>query len=84
MPPHRAGPDAWVTANILADLLRFATVQQMIDWTSQPRPMPVLTFGKHKGTGWAEVPTDYLRWMTGQQDMDSDTVWHAQRELAKR
>jgi exodeoxyribonuclease X len=83
MPPHRAGPDAWVTANILADLLKFASVAQMIEWTSQPRPMPVITFGKHKGTAWADVPADYLRWMTG-QDMDPDTIWHARKELVRR
>jgi hypothetical protein len=65
MPPHRAGPDAWVTANILSDLLKFASVAQMIEWTSQPRPMPVITFGKHKGTAWADVPADHC---TGQPD----------------
>ncbi len=25
--------------------------------------MPKLTFGKHRGQAWAEVPTDYLQWM---------------------
>jgi exodeoxyribonuclease X len=83
MPPHRAGPDAWVTANILADLLQFATVDQMIEWTTLPKPMPTLPFGKHKGEAWTDVPLDYLYWMV-RQDMDADTLWHAKAELARR
>ena len=59
MPPHRAGPDAWVTAHLLADLAQYATFAQMVAWTNEPRPMPKLTFGKHRGQAWTEVPTDY-------------------------
>lgn len=84
MPPHRAGPDAWVTAHLLADLAQFASFEQMIAWTKEPRPMPKLTFGKHRGQSWAQVPTDYLQWMQRQTDMDADTVWHAQQELCRR
>lgn len=84
MPPHRAGPDAWVTAHLLADLAQYATFDQMVAWTNEPRPMPKLTFGKHRGQAWTEVPTDYLQWMERQTDMDSDVVWHAQQELARR
>lgn len=84
MPPHRAGPDAWVTAHLLADLAQHATFDQMIAWTKEPRPMPKLTFGKHRGQTWAEVLTDYLQWMQRQTDMDADTVWYAAQELARR
>lgn len=84
MPPHRAGPDAWVTAHLLADLAQYATFDQMVAWTNEPRPMPKLTFGKHRGQTWGEVPTDYLQWMQRQTDMDTDTVWHATQEMARR
>ncbi|WP_374576317.1 exonuclease domain-containing protein [Phenylobacterium sp.] len=84
MPPHRAGPDAWVTAHLLAELARFASFDQMVAWTREPRPMPVLTFGKHRGQPWAQVPSDYLQWMISQTDMDADMVWHARQELARR
>ena len=46
--------------------------------------MPKLTFGKHRGQTWTEVPTDYLQWMERQTEMDSDVVWHVQQELARR
>ncbi len=84
MPPHRAGPDAWVTAHLLADLARYAPFDQMVSWTKEPRPMPNLTFGKHKGTLWGQVPIDYLEWMLRQTDMDQDVLWHARQEVRRR
>lgn len=83
MPPHRAGPDSWVTAHLLLELLRFTTVEQMIAWSDQPRPLPKLPFGKHRGTTWSEVPADYLQWMLS-QDMDTDVLWHGRAELGRR
>lgn len=83
MPPHRAGPDAWVTANLLLELLRLTTVELMITWSEQPRPMPTLPFGKHRGATWSQVPADYLRWMLG-QDMDPEVLWHVRAELGRR
>jgi exodeoxyribonuclease X len=84
MPPHRAGPDAWVTAHLLAELLKAASVEQMITWTTLPKPLPNIPFGKHRGTPWPEAPLDYLQWMARQTDMDADVVWCAQQELARR
>jgi uncharacterized protein (DUF3820 family) len=46
--------------------------------------MRTLTFGKHRGQTWAQVPIDYLQWMVRQTDMDADTVWHAGKELVRR
>lgn len=84
MPPHRAGPDAWVTAHLLADMLQLAPVEQLIEWTRQPRPMPAIPFGMHRGLPWSEIPADYLDWMVAQVDMDADAVWHARAELRRR
>lgn len=84
MPPHRAGPDAWVSAHILVDLLKVASVEEMIAWTSEPRPMPVVPFGKHRGSAWSEAPVEYLHWMMRQTDMDQDVIWNAGQELARR
>ena len=83
-PPHRAGPDAWVTAHILVDLLKETSIEQMIAWTKEPRLMPTIPFGKHRGIAWSEAPLDYLQWMTRQNDMDADAIWNAQQELERR
>lgn len=83
-PAHRAGPDAWVTAHILMDLLKEHDVDQLIEWSNAPREMATVPFGKHRRKPWAEVPTDYLRWMAGQGDMDVDAVTAARAELERR
>jgi len=83
-PAHRAGPDAWVTAHILMDLLAEHSVEQLIAWTAEPRRLDRIPFGKHRGRAWAEAPDDYLRWMAGQGDMDAEVVAAARQELARR
>lgn len=84
MPPHRAGPDAFVTAHLFAELLEVASVEQMIAWTAEPRLYPTISFGKHRGAKWSELPFDYLQWMTRQADMEADAKWCARRELDRR
>ena len=79
-----AGPDAWVTAHILMDLLKEASVEQMLAWTSEPRPLATIPFGKHRRKPWAEAPTDYLQWMASQTDMEADVVAAARTELDRR
>jgi exodeoxyribonuclease X len=82
---HRAGPDAYVTAHLLSDLLQLASVAQLIACTKQPKRYPVLTFGKHCGMKWAEVPGDYLAWLRdGKHEMDADWRHCAKRELDRR
>ena len=83
-PAHRAGPDAWVTAHILMDLLKEASVDQMIAWTAEPRALSIVPFGKHRRKPWADVPADYLQWMAAQTDMDVDAVTAARNELDRR
>lgn len=83
-PAHRAGPDAWVTAHILMDLLKDHSVEQLLDWTNAPRDLATVPFGKHRRKPWTEVPDDYLRWMAAQSDMDGDAVTAARAELDRR
>jgi exodeoxyribonuclease X len=73
-----------VTAHLLIDMLKVATVEQMLAWTNEPRRLDRIPFGKHRGRPWAEPPDDYLRWMAGQGDMDADVVAAARQELDRR
>lgn len=84
MPPHRAGPDAWVTAHLFAEMAHVMPVAEMMDCTLKPKQLPTIKFGKHRGTQWPEIPADYLHWMTRQKDMDADSVYWANEELARR
>lgn len=81
-PAHRAGPDTYVTAHVLAHMLEHTTAAQLVAWTKLPLLQPRITFGKHKGE-WADAPADYLNWIL-RSDMDADTKWNAERELTRR
>lgn len=85
MPPHRAGPDAYVTAHILKALFEAgATGKDMIVWTREPRLLPTCPIGKFRGKPWAEVDAGFLNWMLAQASMEPDLKWNAQRELDRR
>lgn len=85
-PPHRAGPDSWVTANVLSAFLKQATVRQMLQWTREPRLLTRCPLGEHRNKPWADVPEDFLRWACGPKPdrMDPDVKYWAQQELEKR
>lgn len=84
MPPHRAGPDAYVTAHILKALLGFATARQMVAWTKEPRLLPKCPLGKFRGFAWPDVEAGFLTWMLNQPTMEDDLKWNAARELDRR
>ncbi len=84
MPPHRAGPDVYVTAHILLALLRVATVEEMISWTKEPRLLPRCPIGKWRGVTWDKVGYGFLSWILGKDDMDDDIKWNVRRELKRR
>jgi exodeoxyribonuclease X len=85
MPPHRAGPDAYVTAHILIKLLLSGTsIDDMVRWSSGPALLPRITFGKHKGARWEDVPLDYLHWIVDKSDMDRDAKANAKHHLKLR
>lgn len=86
LPSHRAYPDAAVTACLLEFELQtlgilkpeIETVEQLIDWTSQPFLLHRITFGKYgpngkenpgpKGRIWSDVPKPYLEWLQDEWD----------------
>jgi exodeoxyribonuclease X len=84
MPPHRAGPDAWVTAHILIDLLRTVSVDDLLGWTQAPRRLDRVPFGRYRGRDWTIPPSDYLRWLVSEADMPEDVSARARKELADR
>jgi len=82
LPPHRALPDAWVTAHILLELLAVRSAEELIELTKQPILLKTVRFGKHRGVLWSDVPRDYLSWLLRKEegkpgDFDADTVFTA-------
>lgn len=80
---HRAFPDAYVTAFLLLEMLKKESVETLIEWTSKPILLSTIRFGKHAGKKFAELPTDYLQWMT-RQDFDEDVAFTVKAELKRR
>jgi exodeoxyribonuclease X len=86
-PAHRAGPDAYVTAFLLATLLSEGerTVADLVAWSKEPKLYTTLTFGKHRGLKLTEAPFDYLQWLRdGRHDMEADWRHCAKVELERR
>lgn len=88
-PSHRAGPDTWVTAHILLDLLKIYQPETLVEITGKPVLQLVCHLKAHKGKRWSEVPWDYLDWIVNKSDMrndpkSEDVVYTARTELTKR
>jgi len=85
-PPHRAGPDSYITAFIFRRLLisyGFDVMQMMRD-QQQSQLLTTISFGKHKGMPWSGVPSDYLKWILNNPQAEDDVRFTAQFYLDKR
>lgn len=84
MPLHRAGPDAYVTAVLLQRLIAVGTsIDDMVRWTKEPSLLPgAIKFGKHRGTPWGDLPSDYLAWIVDKSDLNVDVKFTARHHLA--
>lgn len=85
-PPHRAGPDAYLCAVLMQHIMYDDRVdlETMVRWSSGPALLPRVNFGKHKGSKWEDVPTDYLDWLANKSDMDRDVKANARHHLKLR
>lgn len=83
-PPHRALPDAYVTAHLFVRLLAEKTVGEMIHISKYPALLKVMNFGKHRGTTFEAAPLDYLEWIRDKSEMDEDTKFLAKYWITKR
>lgn len=87
LPAHRAGPDAYVGAVLMARILKepgAPDLPTMVRWSSGPALMARIGFGKHRGEKWSDVPADYLRWIIDKSDLDRDAKANAKHWLKQR
>lgn len=82
-PPHRALPDALVTAEILKILLTHASAEQLVEWTAQLIIYQRMPWGKHKGEAIASLDRGYLKWLGG-INLDVDMRASVDAEIARR
>ena len=81
---HSALFDAQQTAALLEELLKYQSLETLVQWTKEPKMFAKIAFGKHAGKKWADIDSGYLKWMCQQSDMDKDVVGCAARELQSR
>jgi len=62
MPPHRAAPDAYVSAHLLQRLMKMAPVNELVVLTNTPFLQKTVMFGKHYGQLWSDMDVGFLRW----------------------
>lgn len=82
--PHSALHDCRVTYLILTELLKHATIEQLVEWSDLPAKLPYMPMGKHFKQPWHEIPSPYLQWCINQADMREDVKWNSQQELTRR
>ena len=82
--PHSALHDTLVTRDLLLELLKHATIEQLVEWTELPAKLPYVPFGKHYKKPWSEVDSGYLMWVGKQADMREDVKFCAAEELKRR
>ena len=91
-PLHRAGPDSYVTAVILAFMImKDATalgdtrkaVREFVAISKRPKQISRMPFGKDKGVEISQLPKDYLEWCADK--MTAADIRHAcAQELNRR
>lgn len=80
-PPHRAKPDAIVTAALLAHLLTLAPLARLIELTGVPPLLRTVEVGPRewRGRPWSEVDEGLLRWYLRPDKNFGDDVAHTAR-----
>lgn len=82
LPVHRAGPDAYVTAYHLRDMLARATPEELIAWSAEPGLLPRVPAGPCRGKAWAELDDATLAPLI--TDRDEDVRFSASTERDRR
>lgn len=88
MSAHSALPDVkmcgLVLGSMMNDRLNFITSMDHLYEIAEAARIPdVITFGKHKGINFDELPLDYCRWMVKQADMCQYVKIAAQNRLGQ-
>lgn len=86
LPVHRAGPDSLVTAANLAMLVKYASLERMVEISNTTQPVKYIRFGEHKGKTFTDqtVPSSYLTWIASKDTFDPSITLSAKNELERR
>lgn len=60
LPAHRAGPDAYVTAHLLAAMLGASPLEDLLAWSREPALLVRVPYGPDRGVAFAALPVERL------------------------
>ncbi len=83
LPAHRAGPDAYVTAHHLRDMLNEAGLDQLLAWSREPALLVRVPFGPYRGRRWADLDDAALDAILA-RNSDRDVRFTARHERDRR
>ena len=81
--PHRALPDALVTAAILCRMLELESAERLVELTSTPVLLSKVSFGQHRGKYWRDLDVGMLRWVLS-KDFKEDEKFTAKYWLDEK
>ncbi len=84
LPAHRAGPDAYVTAHHLRDMLAVAGLQQLLAWSDEPALLVKVPFGPWRGRRWADLTDAALADAAAGAGGNLDMAFTAAKERERR
>jgi exodeoxyribonuclease X len=85
LPAHRAGPDAYVTAHHLRDMLEMVGLEQLLVWSEEPALLARVPFGAYRGRAWRDLDDAALdRLLAGEAGRNQDVIFTAQTERERR
>ena len=70
-------------AAVFQRMLTMRSIDELIKLTEKPALLQTVGFGKHKGTRWRDLNSDYLTWVT-RQDFGADELYTARHWLRSR
>lgn len=79
---HRAGVLSCGVSPLPIETMSYG-IDVLLQWSDEPAVLPRVTFGKHRGERWSDVPLDYLHWIQG-QDFDEAVMHTIKLEMKRR
>jgi exodeoxyribonuclease X len=83
---HSAHGDVLTCYDLLCKIVERSgkNLQELINDAVQPIFVPKMTFGAHKGKPLAKVPSSYVTWLLGKDNVDKDLRWSFEQLRAGR
>ncbi len=84
LPAHRAGPDAYVTAFHVRDMLAAVSPETLIAWSAQPALLARVPYGRLRGRRFRDLADEDLAALAAGERPDGDLAFTVAQERARR